>query len=691
MLGLRRIGVFAVALIWLAPIVGCGSSSGDIPPVNLGSFSLQGVHFDYPKNWDVQMGPHYNEAGEYWWVEWIPAEKWREATADVILRVKPLTLVQMDETGNESGRIDWAQRRFEEWTYLDDVNLGEAQLMTLDAYPALEFPAHGTGTWYTGDPYAVRGRFFVVFHDDVAVALYVYAEYRSGWDEWHDVYELYLRIRDSLSFGGAGLSEGAVPAGLGEEPDSGSSAAGAVLYTVYVNAQDAEQTLTIHSDGTYRIGGGGAAFLGRWQLTDDVLTLSWIEKELQFAVAGKRLSDDEGTAWVADEEAEVLALPEPTAVARGTPSVTPWPEGIGWSVRYGGKGDDCAFSLDMAGDGGYVVAGMTQSQGPDGQDVWVGKTDENGLLQWEKEFGGVGRDVGKCIRHTTDGGYIVVAVTGAGGTGNEDSWLIKLDAEGNMEWDRRFGAGQNDSAESVCQTSDGGYVFTGYTNSNASFNTDLWVVKTDAAGNREWEKSYGESGADRGKSVRQTADGGYIIGGSMASEETGQVSGWLMKLDVAGHLQWQRILSTPVNEACEVWDGGYVVTGSKLVRTDAVGGIEWEAAFYEGTGHQGSSVRQTADGGFIVAGYTLNEGSDYCPIWLVKFNKEGEQQWMSLFGGSRCDRAYAVEEIDDGYILAGCTESFGFGANDVWLLKTDTRGVMIQAQPPAETENGFSN
>lgn len=172
-----------------------------------------------------------------------------------------------------------------------------------------------------------------------------------------------------------------------------------------------------------------------------------------------------------------------------------------WSNGYGGKNSGTAYSVIQTGDGGYVMAG-------DGFANLV-KTNENGVLQWSKSYGGTAR----CVVQTSDGGYALAGSTKGSGSDPGNFWLVKTDANGNTQWIKTFGGVNNDCAFSVVQTSDGGYTIAGYTGSYGAGSTDVYLVKTDSAGNMQWNKTYGGTGTDEAYSLIKTSDGGYAIAG----------------------------------------------------------------------------------------------------------------------------------------------------------------------------------
>ncbi len=358
---------------------------------------------------------------------------------------------------------------------------------------------------------------------------------------------------------------------------------------------------------------------------------------------------------------------------------------------FGGSGNDYARSVKQTTDGGYIVAGSTASFGAGGYDVYILKLDSNENLVWQKTFGGNGNDEAYSIQQTTDGGYIVAGDTSSFGNGGYDVYILKLNSNGTLIWQKTFGGNSFDEAYSIQQTTDGGYIVAGYTHSFGAFYGDAYVLKLNSDGSLAWQKTFDRNGDDWANSVQETIDGGYIVAGCTYPFKDFDV--YILKLNSDGSLAWQETFVGDVgnDEAYSIQqttDGGYIVAGythsfgagcydAYILKLNSDGSLAWQNA-YGGSGYDyACSIQQTTDGGYIVAGHTGSFGAGYEDVYVLKLNSDGSLTWQKTFGGSNYDEAYAVElTADGGYIVAGYTRSFGAVNYDAYILKLDSNGEL---------------
>lgn len=370
-----------------------------------------------------------------------------------------------------------------------------------------------------------------------------------------------------------------------------------------------------------------------------------------------------------------------------------------WNKTYGGSNIDIGYSVKQTSDNGYIIAGYTRSYGASGHNVWLIKTDAQGTMQWNKTFGGSSDDEAQCVAQTTDGGYIITGFTKSLGAGGKDLWLIKTDASGNEVWDKFWGGTSDDAGTCVLQTTDGGYIISGYTSSYGAGSVDAWLIKTNASGNQVWAKTLGGMSSDGAWWVLPTSDGYALTGWTYSYSGDPIGDAWLVKTDLNGNQLWY--VTYGGNDVDRGYcldhttDGGYIITGYTasmgaglddmlLIKTYANGTQQWLKTF-GGTGRDyGNAVVQTTTGGYIIAGYTLSYGAGSEDVWVVKTDAAGNQEWSQTFGGTYSDEGWSIQQTSDwSFIVAGFTLSHGAGVHDVWLIK-----IAGDTVPPLEVDAG---
>jgi hypothetical protein len=376
----------------------------------------------------------------------------------------------------------------------------------------------------------------------------------------------------------------------------------------------------------------------------------------------------------------------------------------------GGSSEDFAWSIIQSSDGGYVVAGWTQSFGAGGRDIYVVKLDSSGNIIWTKTIGGSSDDEAFSIIQSSDGGYVVAGWTQSLGAGNRDIYLVKLDSGGNVMWTKTIGGSSEDGAGPIIQSSDGGYVVAGWTESFGAGWWDIYLVKLDSAGNVQWTKTIGGSSWDFALSITQSSDGGYVVAGLTLSFGAGGSDMYVVKLDSSGNVIWTKTIGGSdwdvATSIIQSSDGGYVVAGQTssfgaggydiyVAKLDSSGNVQW-AKTIGGSDNDGAvavtdgnvviiyivgSITQSSDGGYVVAGGTQSFGAGGSDFYVVKLDSSGNVVWTKTIGGGVTDVATSIiQSLDGGYVVAGWTWSFGEGDWDMYVVKMDANGDVCFSQ-----------
>ena len=310
-----------------------------------------------------------------------------------------------------------------------------------------------------------------------------------------------------------------------------------------------------------------------------------------------------------------------------------------WSNTFGGGDEEWGRMVLETPDGGFIVVGDTGTKSDSDRDILLTKFDKNGAYIWDKTFHKNQDNIGYSVDITSDNGFIITGYTGLNNNrDSRDLWLIKTNEKGEKEWDKTYGGGKHDEGRSIIETSDNGFLIVGDTNSFGAGNYDLWIVKTDENGTKLWDKTAGGSKRDEGRSVEKTSDGGYIISGRTTPESKNNMDIWLVKTNESGNIEWD-----------ESWG---------LSKMD-----------------EGWSATESLDGGFIIAGRTYSTPSGKPDAWVTKTDVNGNEVWTKTYGGNEADMARYITKTDDGgYIIAGRTRTNSAGDFDGWVLRLDKNG-----------------
>lgn len=439
-----------------------------------------------------------------------------------------------------------------------------------------------------------------------------------------------------------------------------------------------------------------------------------------------------------------------------------------WEKSYGGKHADYLFDAQPTADYGFILAGSSLS-GKTGNktdanhgdlDYWIWKMDEKGDLDWQKSFGGSGFDLLQSIKNTRDGGFILAGTSSSPNDfqkkdpskGLTDYWVIKLDAKGEELWQRTLGGSGQDELICAFQTKDGGYMLGGSSSSSPIINSlhapealdakpdpyskseksrgnmDYWIVKLNKAGEVEWQKTYGGQYADLLRSMEQTKDGGYILGGYSNSPQSGDKTEpnkgigdyWVIKIDAVGSIEWQNTYGSNGDDQLYVihqtQDGGYIAGGNSnstqrlttlvgmvgngtdywVLRLDEKGEVIWSKTYDFGKVDILTSLVENKDNTYLIGGYAQSENkhpteglvgkamglvnkektgiNDYIAL---KIDEKGEELWKKTVGSAGEDiLRKLIETRDGGYLMAGTSNSSAskdkngsIGGNDFWVVK----------------------
>jgi len=409
-----------------------------------------------------------------------------------------------------------------------------------------------------------------------------------------------------------------------------------------------------------------------------------------------------------------------------------------WQKTYGGSGHEYACKTIPSSDGGFAFVGFSESSDGDvsanhgGEDLWVAKTSASGTIQWSFLFGGTADEEGYDLVQTTDGGFMVAGwtdsydgdVTGHHGTSSSDIWLLKLTAAGALSWAKCYGGTSDDEAKAIVKTLDGNFYVSGSTYSNdgdvsgnhANYYADFWVIKIDASGTLLNQKCVGGTNYDEGINMALTSDNGCILCGRTGSGD-GDAVGYhggsdmlIAKLDASFTVEWSKCYGGTETEECnaivQLTDGSYTALGYTsthnngditghhgaqgaddfwLIHLTSTGALSWAKCLGGSGDDQANGLAATADGGYILTGLTNSTDGDVTgfhsamfepDVWIAKVNAGGTLQWQRCCGGTGQDEAFNVFELSNGvYVVTAFSYSADYdvtnnhGSADGWIFK----------------------
>ncbi|MBN4062106.1 MAG: hypothetical protein COA57_02310 [Flavobacteriales bacterium] len=360
---------------------------------------------------------------------------------------------------------------------------------------------------------------------------------------------------------------------------------------------------------------------------------------------------------------------------------------IEWEKTFGGNQWDVANDLVALPEGGLVVVGHTYSEEKE-KDAWILKLDITGNIEWEKKVGGKRRDVATSISAVAEGGFVVAGYTNSQGAGNDDGWVMKFDSKGNIDWEKTYGAHGEERINAITYITDSAYIFTGY-NKSARQNGLVWVVKIDQDGNTLMDTTFG---GDRGGGIPTDVGNAITDQGQIAAHTrsfgAGDEDMWLLHINQStGNKFWDKTYGDIKEEkAFDIvkYKEGLVIAGyteSKgagsddvwLIHVDGKGNVIREKTFGGHSNEQGNSIVATADRGLIIAGYNHSKGPEYSGMWIFKIDENWDIEWEHTFNGYHGnDNIHSIVATPDGgFAAAGQIWSKGAGKSDVWVAKLE--------------------
>ena len=319
----------------------------------------------------------------------------------------------------------------------------------------------------------------------------------------------------------------------------------------------------------------------------------------------------------------------------------------------GGPQMDRGVYVSPTEDGGYVVVGVTKSEGKGDEDIYLVKFDSTGETLWRKTYGGTEVDNGWCV-FEVDGGFIIAGSTNSLGAGGFDCYLLAVDSSGELKWERTYGGESDDHCWNVIPTSDGGYAMVGETWSSGAGAEDFLLIKTDADGKEEWSRTFGGGKGDRAFSIEEADDGGFVLVGQTYSEGAGERDVYIVKTDMKGKQQWAQV--------------------------------------FGGAGRDvGHGVDKTAEGDFLVTGYTNSFAETGYDPYLILINPHGETVWTRVLNIAGENRTITGEQGPDGaFYLTGCTHNPADKSTAALLVRADVDGHLDWTRTLLGTKTGQS-
>jgi hypothetical protein len=366
---------------------------------------------------------------------------------------------------------------------------------------------------------------------------------------------------------------------------------------------------------------------------------------------------------------------------------------------------DWGNCVNQTSDGGFIIAGETQSYGAGITDVYLVRVNSKGDTVWTRTYGGIQSDCGNSVLQTSDGDFVTTGYI------DKKVCLIRTNSNGVNTWTKLYSVRPVytiQSGFSVLQANDDGFMITGEAVCFGPFLYDAFMIRTNTGGDTLWTKIYGGINSDCGNSVVKTNDGGFIVSGWTSSFSSGDKDVYAVHTNATGDTVWTKTYGKTVsdeegNSVHQTNDGGFVFTGASnlkgifnkdvyLIRTNAKGDTLWTKTYGGDSLDQGFCVDQTSDNGFIITGTTYSSGAGMDDIYLIRTNAGGETLWTKTVGGTNIDYSRFVQQTSDGgFIVVGTTASFGVGGTDIYLIRLSNEATGIRNLNTADCSGGAEN
>ncbi len=368
-----------------------------------------------------------------------------------------------------------------------------------------------------------------------------------------------------------------------------------------------------------------------------------------------------------------------------------------WTKTFGGIYSDGGKQVYKSDDDKYIIIGYTYSSEFGNSDMYVVCIDEQGNLLWSSTYGGDGWEYGFGICASHDDGYILTGYSTSFSyytANSKDVFIVKIDEDGNELWSKTYGGSCLDIGRSICQ-SDDGYIICGYTESYGSGENDIYVLSIDEEGTIIWDKQYGGSGAELGYQIKKTSDDNYVIIGGSGSDRA-NYDFYFLKIDDSGNVIWEKYYGAQGGEGgydrghavVETNNGDFIIVGETnygdalnfiLIKTDFNGNLEWSKVYGELLHDHGNDIIETSDGNYVICGRFDISSKGYNDVGILKINTDGDEIWRRTLSMSGSEWATSlIETADNGLLITGHTNSIGSGNYDMMVIKTDSEGYTNQ-------------